>query len=208
MRHSVARVECVALFAGVNQAILRARNRQRADRSLVERTEKGVIHQRVVAGHFGGKLDDGSSAGRDDGSLDVVSGRASALLINRIEHDPNDMEGTAEIRPAVADKEPNLFANFGGQGVVGREGSDRTIENNVGGSFIHSLVQIECLEAFFAKLAQRIELSLHDIVLMIDRCQALSRFYQNKAIHAVSDVHADRRGSTVVNVQTRIQCLE
>ena len=62
--------------------------------------------------------------------------------------------------------------------------------------------------ALLAVLADGVEVALHHVVLVIDRRQALRRLDQDQAVHAVGDVHADRRGRAVVDEQARVERLE
>ncbi len=62
--------------------------------------------------------------------------------------------------------------------------------------------------AFLAILADGVEVTLHHVELVIHGRQAFGRLDQDQAIHAVGDVHADRRGRAVIDIQTLVERLE
>ena len=62
--------------------------------------------------------------------------------------------------------------------------------------------------ALLAVLARRVEVALHDVVLLVDRRQAFRRLDEDQAVHAVGHVHADRCGGAVIDVEARVERLE
>src|SRR3546814_11432050 len=64
------------------------------------------------------------------------------------------------------------------------------------------------LVALLAELAGGVEVARHHVVLAIHWRHALRRLDQDQAVHAVGDVHADRRGGAVVDEQAGVERLE
>jgi len=93
----------------------------------------------------------------------------SALLVNGVEDLTDHMERRGEIRPAVADEDPHLFADAGLERLVANERIDRAVEHDVGGTLIDGLLHVESLQSFLAEFAGRVELALHHVVLLVHR---------------------------------------
>src|SRR3546814_8566537 len=82
------------------------------------------------------------------------------------------------------------------------------LEQHVGRVLVHALLHVEALVALLAELAGGVEVALHHVVLAIHWRHALRRLDQDQAVHAVGDVHADRRGGAVVDEQAGVERLE
>ena len=84
----------------------------------------------------------------------------------------------------------------------------RAVEQHVGRVLVDRLLHVEGLMALLAILADGVEVALHHVELVIHRRQAFGRLDEDQAVHAVGDVHADRRGGAVIDVQALVQRLE
>jgi hypothetical protein len=73
---------------------------------------------------------------------------------------------------------------------------------------VDRLLHVEGLEPLLAVFADRVEVALHHVVLVIDRRERLGRLHIDEPVHAVRHVHADRRGGAVVDVEAGVQRLE
>ena len=84
----------------------------------------------------------------------------------------------------------------------------RAVEQHVGRVLVDGLLHVERLMALLAILADRVEVALHHVELLVDGRQAFRRLDEDEAVHAVGHVHADRRGGAVVDVQALVERLE
>ena len=66
----------------------------------------------------------------------------------------------------------------------------------------------ERLQALLAVRALRIEIALHDVIFVVDLRQAFLRLDEDHPVHAVADMHGDRRGRAMIDEETRIERLE
>ena len=112
------------------------------------------------------------------------------------------------IRAAVADEQPHLLPYLGRQGVVADERAFAAVEDDICGLLIDGLLHVEGLQSLFSIFADRIEIALHDVVLVVYWRQSARGFHQHQPIHAVRDVHAHRRCRTVIHVDALMQRLE
>ena len=118
------------------------------------------------------------------------------------------MEARHKVRAAVADEHAHGLVRLHLQRLRTGERGLGAVEQDVRRVLIDRLLHVEGLIALLAILADGVEVALHHVELAIDLRQSFRRLNQNEAIHAVRDVHADRRGRAVVDVETLIQRLE
>jgi hypothetical protein len=128
--------------------------------------------------------------------------------IDSIEDLADDMEGGGDVRPAVADEQPHRLADLGVRRLVADRRSDRAVEDDVLGFFVKRLGHAERLQALVAIRALGVEIALHQIVLAIDFRQPFPRFDEDQSVHAVADMHGDRRRRAVVDEEAWVQRLE
>ena len=92
--------------------------------------------------------------------------------------------------------------------LVARERAFGAVKQHIGRPLVDSFFHVERLQAFFAVLAGRIKVALHHIIFVVDRRQAYGRLDQDHTVHAVGQVHADRRRGAVIDVDAFVQGLE
>ena len=118
------------------------------------------------------------------------------------------MKGRDQIRPAVTHEKTNRFTDIGANRVIAYHGSHRSIEDHIIGIFVDRLGHIKGLQTFLTVAAASVEFALHYVIFLVDLRHAFFRFNQNQAIHAIGNVHADRRGGAVIDVEARVERLK
>ena len=78
--------------------------------------------------------------------------------------------------PPLPTKMRHLFADIRGDRFVADERTDRAVEDDVGGPFVHGFVLVEVLQAFVAEFAGGVKFALHDVVLLVHGRQTGFRF--------------------------------
>ena len=167
-----------------------------------------MVDHHVAARHLGAVFDDGGAAGRDQRGLDVLLEVAAAFEAHLVEDGADDVEARHQVGAAVADEQAHRFVGLGGERLVARQRALGAVEQHVGRLFVDRLFHVERLQALLAVLAAGVEVALHHVVFMVDLRQAFGRLDQDHAVHAVGDVHADRRGGAVVDVDAFVERLE
>ena len=132
----------------------------------------------------------------------------AALERDLVEDLADDVKRGDEVGAAVADEQPHLLPDLGGQRMVPDERALAAVEHHVRRLLVDGLLHVEGLDALLAVLAHGVEVALHHVVLVVHRLEALRGLDQHQAVHAVADVHAHRRGGAVVDVDPLVQCLE
>src|SRR3990172_9990932 len=150
-----------------------------------------VVDEQVRARHIDGELDDGGAARGHQRGLDVVERLGSALWIDGVEDLADDGEAGREVWPADAEEDAHLLAYSSRQRTITGQRCARAIEDHVLGFFVQHLVHGKTLRARLAGFRNRIEVPLHDVVFAVDRGKALWRLDEDKAVHALGNMHWD-----------------
>ena len=170
---------------------------------------KRMIDDDEGSGHAELEFDDGRATGGNHRGLHVVGRRAHvAFGPDRVKNLSDDVEGRGHVRAAVADEQAHRLADLGGQGVIAGGRADGTVEHDIFGPLLDRLDHAEGLQALLAIGALGVEVALHDVVLVVDLCQPFLRLDQDQAIHAIGDMHGDRRRGAVIDEKARIDRLE
>ena len=167
-----------------------------------------MVDQHVAARHLDMEVRHDRAIGRDQGGLHVFLEMRATLVPDLVEDLADDMEARDQVRATVADEQAHGLAGIRLQRLVADQGTFRTVEQDIGRVLVDRLLHVERLQALLAILADRVEIALHDVVLVIDLRQSFRRLDQDQSIHAVGDVHADRRRRAVVDEQAVIEGLE
>ncbi len=167
-----------------------------------------MVDQHVAAGHPGGELHDSRAARGDQRGLHILLHIGAALVAHLIEDGADHVEARHQVGTAVADEDAHRLAGLGMHRLVARERAFRAVEEHVGRALVDGLFHVERLRALLAVFAGGIEIALHHVVLVVHLGQAFRRFDQDQAIHAVGDMHADRRRGAVVHIDPLIEGLE
>ena len=206
-RH-VGEVDRVHLFARINGEIVRAVHLEHPHRALVERAEDAVIDEHIGARGLHIKLNDGRAACGDERRLYVLLKPCAALVEDLVEDLADDVEARRHVGTTDAEVQADTLADLGLERVVADQGSLRAVEHDVGRVLVDALLHVERLQALLVVLADGVEVALHHVVLAVDLRQRLLRLHVDEPVHAVGDVHADRRGGAVVDVQAGVERLE
>src|SRR3569833_1798615 len=204
----VTQINRVHLLTRIHESILWTAHFEDCEGAFVEGPENRVIHHHKAAGHHGVKLGDRGAAGRNEGGLNVLLKACAAFEPYLVKNLANDVERRHQVGAAIADEQPYLIADQNYQRVVPDQRPLAAVEYNVGWSFVDRLLHIEGLQPFLAILPDRVELTLHHVILMVYGLEPLGWLHQHQAIHSIADVHAHWRGRTVVDVDTLVNRFE
>ena len=69
------------------------------------------------------------------------------------------------------------------------------------GVLLHQVLDAKLLQTGFTFGRSRVDLTLHDVVLVVDMLQPARRLNEDEAVHAISDVLSDHRAAAVVDKQ-------
>ena len=205
---AVAEVDRIELLAGIDRLVLGAVDLEDRQRALVEGAKDRMVDQHVAARHLGLEFNGDRAAGGDERGLHVALHARAALVAHLVEDRADDVEARDEVGAAVADEQAHRLAGLRGDGPVPRQCALGAVEKNVRGPLVDRLFHVERLQALLAILARGVEVPLHDVVLVIDLGQPFGRLDQDEPVHAVGDVHADRRRGAVVDVDPFVERLE
>ncbi len=89
-----------------------------------------------------------------------------------------------------------------------RQGTDMAVEDDVFRPFLEQLVPAFGKRARRADWLLRVDFALHDVEFPVHRRQAALGFDEDHPVHAVGDMHRDRRHGAVVDIEPRVLCLE
>lgn len=167
-----------------------------------------MVDQHVAAGHPGGELHNGRTARGDQRGLHVLLHVAAALVAHLVEDGTDHVEAGHHVGPAVANEDAHRFVGLGMQRLVAGERAFRAVEEHIGRALIDRLLHVERLRPLLTVLAGRVEIALHHVVLVVHLGQAFGRLDQDQAVHPVGDMHADRCGGAVVDIDALVEGLE
>ncbi len=141
--------------------------------------------------------------------LHVVFGDRAALGVDGVEDLADHVEGRDQVRAAVADEEAHLLAHLRRQRAVADEGAVAAVEDARRPGVRRS--RAPCRRAGGpargSRLACRTRSAPRRYSRSTVRAAALGLDH-DQAVHAVRDVHADRRRRAVVDVDARVQRRE
>jgi len=148
---------------------------------------------------------------RNHGCFARCAKAACGFLINRVKDLADHMERRREIRPAIPDKEPDIFAHFRGEVPCRRPASRPRMKTNIyGGRSSTALSMSNPLQALVvAVFAGGVELSLHPRSIRDPRVADLS-WIRPESSHTCHCRmwHPHRRCRAVIHVQARIERFE
>ena len=175
--------------------------------TFVKCTEERVVNNGKAARNVNFEFDNSCATCRNQGALYVFVNQFAAFNIYFVEDFANNVERRHQVRTTVTYVHTYGFTYFGFQRVIAGNGTNVTVKYYVICIFTDGFVHVKRLQTGFAVFAFGVEVALNDIELFVYFRQAFFRLNQDQTIHTVTDVHAYRGHSTVIDVQAGLQCF-
>ena len=175
--------------------------------TFVKCTEDRVVNDGKAARNVNFEFDNSCATCRNQGALYVFVNQFAAFDIYFVKDFANNVERRHQVRTTVTYVHTYGFTYFGFQRVIAGNSTNVTVKYYVICIFTDGFIHVKRLQARLAVFAFGVEVALNDVELFVHFRQAFFRLNQDQTIHTVTDVHAYRGHSTVIDVQAGLQCF-